>query len=509
MFILLALLALVPLVGLSALGTTVINKELPSFGAAAPILGTAGIVGEADYGPEGVTLIRTLAQWVEVFGAYSTTSATVYNWASTYFARGGRRLYFCRPLNAGAKVAEKELESTGGKKALVVKAKYKGTGGNKIQIAFVENEAKTKLVLAIYNAEGELLEQSPEYAKIEELLAWGKTHTTYVEIVEGSEYAGAKGEKGKPLAKGALTGGANPTALTAAELVAGLASFTQNLGPMYVAIPGNTEATTHTGLAEHAATHEARYAVGDLADSAVPATLIGEKGTGSLSAAYQGYIAFTSSTAILPGPTPGSTVKVQGSALFCALHAQVAATGKPNTAAAGFRWPVSPNVLGFTNTFNHTQQEQLVEAGINVWGEELGALCLIGFVSAVSRETDEIYWSAAAGSERQALTYEGGIIMQETANNQTIDGQHHLIAAIEGRLQGLIKRHWEQGQLYGEQATGGPEAAGAVEMGEPINTPAKIQKGELEAQLEVRISENTQATTLTIVSRPITINVNE
>ncbi len=420
-----------------SLGTTVINKELPSFGASAPVLGTAGIVGEADYGPEGVTLVRSLAQWVEAFGPYSATNAAIYNWVSAFFARGGRRLYFDRPLNAGAKLGEKELESTGGKKALVVKAKYKGKGGNNIQVAFLENEAKTKLSLAIYNAEGELLEQSPEHAKIEELLAWAKTHTTYVEIEEGSEYAAAKGEKGKALAKGALAGGANPTALTSAELVAGLVSFTRNLGPMYVAIPGNTEGTTHTGLAEHAATHEARYAVGDLADSATPATLIGEKGVSSLSAAYQGYIAFTSSTCILPGPTPGSTVKVQGSALFCALHAQAAATGNLNQATAGYRWPVSPNVLGFTNTFTHAQQEQLVEAGINVWGEELGQLCLIGFVSAVSRETDEIFWSAAAGAERQALTYEGGVIMQETANNQTIDGNHHLIARVEGRLQGL------------------------------------------------------------------------
>jgi hypothetical protein len=493
----------------SPLGTQVINKELPSFGAAAPVLGTAGIVGEADYGPEGVTLVRSLAQWVETFGAYSTTSATSYNWASAFFARGGRRLYFCRPLNAGAALAELILETSGAKKALVVKAKYKGAGGNSIKVAVLENAGKTKTSLAIYNAEGELLEQSPEYAKASELLAWAATHTTYVTVVEGTEYSSGKTEILKALASTKLASGANPTALTSAELVAGLVSFTLNLGPMYVAIPCNTEASTHTGLAEHAGTHEARYAVGDIADSATSATLISGKGTSSLSAAYQGYIAFTSSTCVLPGPTPGSTVKVQGSALFCALHAQVAATGNNNQAAAGFRWPVSPNVISFTNTFTHAQQEQLVEAGINVWGEELGALCLIGFVSAVSRETDEIYWSAAAGAERQALTYEGAVIMQETANNQTIDGQHHLIATVEGRLQGLIKRHWETGALYGEHATGSTEAAGSVEMGEPINTPAGIQKGELNAELQVRISEYVQASTLTIVSRPITANVNE
>ena len=46
-------------------------------------------------------------------------------------------------------------------------------------------------------------------------------------------------------------------------------------------------------------------------------------------------------------------------------------------------------------------------------------------------------------------------------------------------------------------------------MGEPINTTATEQKGELNAQLQVRISEYAQATTLTIVSRPITASLNE
>jgi hypothetical protein len=495
----------------TGLGTTVINKTLPSFGSVAAILGTAGVVGEADYGPEGPTLIRSIQQWVETYGAYSSTSATSYNWANSFFARGGRRLYFQRPSNGGAAAAKEELATAGEPKVLVITAKYKGSGGNSYKIAVIENAGKTKTKLVVYGPEGEVLQESGEYAKAEELLKWGEeeAHKTYILITAGANYTAGKAELVKALASKALAGGTNPTALTAAELVAGLAAFTRNLGPMYVAIPANTEETTHKGLAEHAANHEDRYAVGDFTDSATPATLIAAKGVSSLSSAYQGCIAFTSSTAIVPGPTPGSTVKVQGSSLFCALHAEAAATGNLNQATAGFRWPVSPNVIGFTNTFTHTQQEQLVEGGINVWGEELGQLCLIGYVSAVNREVDEIFWSAAAGAERMALDYEGGIILAEAANNQTIDGQHHLIAIVEGRLQGLIKRHFESGALYGEQATGGPTAAGSVEMGEPINTPASIQKGELNAELQVRISEYAQATTLTIVSRPITANVSE
>lgn len=484
------------------LGNTVRNTEIVAFGASAPVLGTAGIVGEVDYGPEGITLLRSIGQLAETFGPRSTTSATVYDWADAFFALGGRRLYLERPLNGGAAAAKLELETAGKKKALNITAKYKGTAGNNLKIELVENEAKTKVKLVIRNSEGEQVEASGEYAAASELLAWGETHTTWVTISQGSEYAAGKAEKLEKVAVTKLAGGTNPTALTDAELVAGLASFVKNLGPMHVAIPGHTSEEIHKGLAEHAATHEDRRAVGDLADNASPATLIG--GRAGIPTAQQSYISFTSSTASIPGVVPNTTRKVAGSALYCALVAQVAATNNLNQATAGAAWAVSPYVLGFTNTFTPAQQESLVEAGINVWGEELGALCLIGYVSGVSRETDEIYWSAAAGNERMALSYEGGLIMQGY-NWKTIDGRGHLITKCKGQLQELIKEHWEKGALFGGES----REAGDVEMGEPENTPASEQRGELNAEMQVRISEYAQSTGLVIVSRPITASINQ
>lgn len=482
--------------------TKVINKVFPSFGASAPVLGTAGVVGELDYGPEGATLVRSITELIETFGARTATSSILYDWADAFFALGGRRLYLARPLNAEAAAAKLELETTGKKKTLVATAKYKGVDGNSIKLELVENEGKTAVKLVVKNAEGEVVETSGEYAKAEELLAWGKTHEAYVTFTEGSEYAAGKAEKLEKLAATKLAGGKNPKALTNGELTAGLALFTQNLGPMRVAIPGHYEEAIRKGLAEHAATHEDRRAVGDIEDNATPATLL--TGKSGVPTAQQGYIDFTSSTVIIAGVTPGTTRKVAGSAVFCALGAQVAATGNLNQAAAGSEWAVSPYVLGFTHTFTREQEETLVEGGINVWGEELGNLCLIGFVSAVSRETDEIFWSAAAGAERMALTYEGGLIMSKY-NWKTIDGQGHLITRCKGELQGLIKRHFENGALYGEKAS----EAGSVEMGEPIDTPASEQRGELNAQMEVRISEYAQSTTLTIISRPITASLSQ
>ena len=478
------------------LGTTVINKSTPSFGATAPLLGQAGIVGEVDQGPEGPTLVRTINEWITVFGPRTTTSSIAYDWADAFFALGGRRLYFVRPLNSGAATAKLALLDSGGKPTLTVTYATKGTAGNayKIEVKVAESKAEVRVL----TAENELIEANPPGTQAE-VIAWWAKHTAYIKVVQ-SEEAEHTSNLPATLVATKLAGGANPTALTDTELTKGLPLLTPNLGPMRLAIPGHYSEAIHKALAEQAALVPGRRAVGDLEDSPSPTTLIAGKGT--IPIAQQSYIDFTSGSAIIPGVTPGTTRKVAGSALFCALGAQVAATGNMNQAAAGVDWPVSPYVLSFTNTFSHAQQEELVEHGINVWGEEQGVLCLIGFVSAVSRETDEIFWSAAAGAERMALDYEGGLIMAGY-NFKTIDGQGHLITKCKGELMGLINRHYMAGALFGDSA---PES-GSVEMGEPINTLATEQKGELNAQMQVRISEYAQATTLTIVSRPITQSV--
>ncbi len=487
------------------LGTTVTNKVLPAFSGTASQLGQAFIAVETDQGPEGPVLSRSISEWIATFGPRSATSLTAYDWMETYFQSGGRRLYSARVINGGAVAAELTLQDASSKPTLLVKYATKGKAGNtyKIEVKVVSTTAS----IILLNSEGEVVEASP-YGTQAELIAYYAKHTACITVVQStaSEHTSALP---KELTATALAAGENATSVTDAERLTTLKLCTASYGPGSVAIPGGTTEAIHKGIAEWLATTKGLNRRGWLGipDATSPATLISSKWTTAPPLSQQSYVGFSSSTCIIPGLTPGTTRKTSGTALLCALAAQAAATGNMNTATAGPSWPVSPWVLGFTNSFTHAQAEELVEAGINVWGEEQGQLCLVSgsFVTALSKESGaegEIFWSFAATGERMALTYEGEPIMAE-ALNKRIDGQGHLIAYVQGRLQGLIVKHWEKEALFGDSA---PEA-GTVEVGEPINTLAAEQRGELSAQMQVRITESVQSSALIIISRPITATV--
>lgn len=484
------------------LGTTITNKVLPTFSGQATELGQTFIVVEADQGPEGPTLIRSIAEWVATFGPRSATSQTAYDWVETYFQLGGRRLYVTRVINTGSKAAELVLEDATSKPTLLVEWASKGKAGNgyKIEVKVVSDTASIRLT----GAEGEVVEASP-FGTQAELIAFYEKRSGFITVTQSDadEHTSALP---KELAATALTGGENATDVTDAERITTLKLCTAAYGPGSIAVPGRTTEEVHTAVAE-LATSTNRRAWLDLADSNVPETLIAAKWETPPPLAQRASVAFSSSSCVIAGLAAGTTRKTSGSALLSALAAQAAATGNMNTATAGSEWPVSPWVLGFTNTFTHAQAEQLVEAGVNVWGEEQGELCLVGgsFVTALSKESGaegEIFWSFAATGERMALTYEAEPIMA-SVENKRIDGQGHLLAYLQGRLQGLIAEHWKKEALFGASAT----EAGSVEVGEPINTPGAEQDGELSAQLQVRITESVQSSALIIISRPITATV--
>ncbi len=480
----------------------VTNKVLASFAGSASALGQVFVPVETDQGLEGPTLITSISEWVRVLGPRTSTSATSYDWAETYFALGGRRLWAIRIINAGSVKAKHALLDSGTKPTLTVEYATNGKAGNnyKVEVKVVSSTAS----IIILNSEGEVLEASP-YGTRAELLTYFETHTTYVSVLASTELEHTTNLPAT-LAATSLTGGENATSVTEAEMVALIKKFTSPYGPGNVAIPGYTGEEAHKAIAEHCSTVRInRRGWPDLADSATVATLISEKGT--IPVAQRSYISFTSSSAVIGGITQGTTRKVAGSALACGLQAAAAATGNLNTATAGPEWAVSPFVLSFTNTFTHAQAEELAAANINTWGEEQGQLCLLSgcFVTALGKEASsegEIFWSFAATAERMALAYEGEPIMAKYGNKR-IDGQGHLLTSLKGELNGLIKTHWEKGALFGSSAT----EAGTAEIGEPINTLAKEQAGEIFAQLQVRITESVQSEGLVIIYRPITQSV--
>jgi hypothetical protein len=316
-----------------------------------------------------------------------------------------------------------------------------------------------------------------------------------------SQSAGSGFTIASPVAAAAtpLAGGADASTLTPASYVSTLANFASSLGPGTVALPGQNTLVAWTGLLAHAAANN-RFAALDQADTPVAATQVAGIGTIGLTANGL-YSIFTASTVIVPGVTPGTTRTVAGSAVVAALRARVSATGNDNQAPAGRNWPLQ-YVSAFTNTFNDADTSTLNAAGINTFAIRFGVLCLFGYVTPVPSTTDAIFWQATASTERMALVADMQAV-GEPFLFAVLDGRNLTAAAFQGALQGVIQRHWLNNALYGAAATD----AGSVHVGPPINTPATVAAGQLNAQVQVRVSPFAQTVNIVLQFVPVTLPV--
>ncbi len=480
----------------------VTTSERPTATAVPLNTGTAFVVGEASYGPEEAQLVKGLKEAEFFYGPRSeTASQELFDWLNAFFALGGSRAYVNRILGSASAAAVLELETAAQAKTLVVTAKYKGLFGNKFKV-----EVKASGALVILNAESEVLEESPAATKASEVFEYFKGRETYVVVTEGSTYAAGKTEQLKTLASkelGGTTKGKNPT-VSEAECKKALEGFPKNLGPGQIGVAEKTNGVkeaVHQAMAEQAQKFN-RIALCDLKEAAVAkttvATLGGEKGT--YTAALSQYMIFCSSTAVVQGVTVGTTRTIPASAPIAGLCAQAAATGNNATNPSGKTFPLSPFVLSFTNNFKQTEIEELSEKGINSFNEIQGIPCLYGFVTALSKEKDLIFWQASPARERMKLVSSA----EEIGNSylfKTISKK--LLARFQGDLQGLGAKEQAVGALFGET----PAEACLVNVGEPINTPATMAAAELNAEMLVRIPPYANVINIPIVVVPISETV--
>jgi hypothetical protein len=461
--------------------------------------GTDFIVASANYGPETPTLVRSLNEAVQLYGPREGESVKLYDAIDRAFAIGASRAYVNRIAGGSPAAAKLELEAGSTAKTLIATAKYKGEYGNKLKVEVIENAGKTASKIVYLNPEGEVLESSPEYTEAKEILAWGKLHETYIVLSEGSGYSTGKAGVLKTLASKVLSGGVNPT-VSEANTIKAIEGIPKSLGPGQLQVPGNSEEKVHVAMAEHAVKNN-RHALADLSGAettgTTPSSLKSEKGT--IAAGLAGYIDFFSSAGQAPGIAGGTTRTIPASTIAAGLFAKVSRTGNDNQAPAGVNWPLGPAITGLVNTYTEAQMTELEEAGINPLTEVNGQICLYGDATALARSKDPIFCQYSASRERMHLVAEAEEIGQRFLFS-TLDGRHQKRALFQGELQAMIKRHWEAGALYGETAA----EAGEVKVGEPVNTLATEQEGQLNAELIVRISPVATVINIHLTSSPIT-----
>jgi hypothetical protein len=452
-----------------------------------PSAATTFVAGEFDRGPATAVLIRSMAQLTLTFGPPTAVSAKAYNAIQTVLAIGESQCYVARVTDNTAVTAKLVLKDAGAKPTIIVAAKTPGTDGNNLQVEVIINGAE--YTIKVIGPEG-VLETSPKFTTQAQGIEWSAT-SAWVTLTASAE-AGFTTNIPAALVAKSLAGGLDANDLTEASFVATLAAFPKALGSGQVICPGKTGATVHNGMALHCRENN-RFAWFDLADAPSAATLIAAK---ALEAALLGYGGFHSSSAIIPGLTPGTTRTVAGSAVLAGLCALVAKAGNNSVAPSGTDWPI-PYILGLTNQFTEPEAELLQEAGINPFVEENGVFCLQGFYTGLSRTVDAIFWQATAARERMALASEGEEIVGRY-RRKLLGGRKSSIPKLQMELQNLIKEHWESGALFGDTV----EEAGTVNVGEPVNTPKSLQAGELNGELVVKIVDFADRVGLKLVTAP-------
>lgn len=484
------------------IGVLVTTNESPPAGGPPTDTGVAFMVGLADAGSLTVPgKCQSAGDFAALYGPRSATNAVLYDSVDDFFQEGGDEVFIGRVAGPAAAAAALTLQDAGAKPTVVVTALTPGVLGNALFVRVAV--AGANYTLTVEDSLANVLETHGPFASASgnaPLLA--DVSSTRVAFTQS---AGTGFTTLAPIATGptALSGGTDDrTHVVIANYVTALGTFTPDLGPGQVLVPGVTNSVVPgiwSALLTHASVNN-RWALMDMDDTATAATLIA--GIASIqSSALASYGAFWAGSQVVPGLVPGTSRTVPASAAVSALCARVDSLGNPNRAPAGNKLPLT-YATALTKTWAFSDVQALNAAGINVLLNRFGTLENFGMVSPVSPTVDSVYWQANRARCRMALKAR----CQERGEDflfDEIDGKGLDIAAFGSAVADECKKLYDVGALYG--AT--PAEAFAVNVGPSVNTATTIANGELHAQASVRISPFAQFVEIDLSAVPVNQSV--
>lgn len=279
---------------------------------------------------------------------------------------------------------------------------------------------------------------------------------------------------------------------------AGLALFTEELGPGQVVAPEETPGASVYGKLLTHAFNTQRHALLDYANGDTLTAMT--TAVNAIPAANADWGQTAGQWVNIPAPagTIGGTARqVPGSAVTAALIARADALGNPNRAAAGRDFPLQ-YATSFTRDLSKAEVEGLLSAGGNAFLTRQNVMQLYGFQTAVEQSEDTPFWQANCSRARMWL-----IAMAKSAGEgymfKPIDGQGRLASALKRDLDGICLDLYGRDGLYG--AT--PEDAFATSVGVSVNQESTIAQGELRAVVEARLSLHAKAVIIDLVSVPV------
>jgi hypothetical protein len=276
-----------------------------------------------------------------------------------------------------------------------------------------------------------------------------------------------------------------------------LAKFTQEHGGGQVVAWSEVASSGWDALAAYAADTN-RYALLDVVSTA---DTVGELTTAAsdqptadkdYSAAFGPWVTIGK----LAGSVGGSNRTVPASSTVAALLSRVDALGNPNTAPAGRGFPLQNAVS--TIAMSDASASALRDLGINPLRLRYGLDVVDGFRTSLDPDDPSPFWQANAGRARMWLQW-NALAIGLNFEYRTIDGKGRLLSAFQGQLEGMCKRLYDAGGLWGSR----PQEAYAVNTSYSVNTVDTVEEGQLNAVVEARFSMHAETVNIELVSVPI------
>jgi phage tail sheath protein FI len=284
-----------------------------------------------------------------------------------------------------------------------------------------------------------------------------------------------------------LTSGTD-VAIADADAAVALTAFTALLGPGQVSYPGGTSATDWNNLVAHAIAFN-RVAYLDAPNTATAATIETQVATFQGVASDSSYAAVFAPWVVIPGVvnTNASTLTspvfnrtVAPSAFAAACAASNDANSDANNPAAGTNF-ASTYITGVTQTYVQSDLANLNADGVCVIKQlPTGQYVLWGFRSAAFNPA----WTYLNNVRmRMQIVFQAGSLAESFVFGE-IDPKGKFFARLNGALGGLMLGYYQNGSLYG--AT--PGQAFSVNTGPSVNTAVTIAAGQVNANINVKLS---------------------
>lgn len=488
-----------------------VNISAASFSPATnATTGTWFTVGTA-HGPSGIAIkVNSLSDFVNYYGTFvngqlvgrynvaDVDSSLLYDALDVFFREGGITAYVSRliasdAVKAATAASKFTLTATGGGQW----ANTDGPQGLNFQVNAVMGQNSTLVYTAKIYYNNNIIVTSPALYNDLDVVNWINSIGPNVALCsavynpEGTSVLPDSASGPGSAISIPFTGGTEGTAPVDSDAGEALEVYTEAFGPGQVSMPGHVSADAYGYLTEHAQMFN-RVAFldgqnGNFVDNSsyIIADVVGLQGFG-LDTSYSGVFA---PWLVVPGLTSGNaggqavfSRTVAPSALAAARCAANDTLNDCNVPAAGVGAGSSSYAINITVDYSADARAALNNAGINVIRKvaNANAIAIYGFRSAA---TDPNWIFLNNVRFRMQMVRDLDRIGEQFIFAE-IDGKGQIFGAFSGVIAGLMQTYWLKKSIYGMN----PSDAYQINTGPQVNTPATIAAGQINANVNVKMS---------------------